>query len=606
MVFASLPRGSGKTSFALKITPAIDPGWTKPPVLEVSQVGYHPDQIKKAILELPKGKTATAPLKIWHINKNGEYVYVKQLPFLRWGDLYQNTYYTCDFTSVKEPGLYFLEYGKQRVGPIAISDTVFRTAWHPTLDIYFPTQMCHVKVKDFLRIWHGACHLDDALQAQVNTTGKDGYRQGPETQTKFSPLEHIPDINRGGWHDAADFDLPAGSIAQTAMWMALAQEQFHTTRDVTSVLKNERLVNLFEPDGRNDLLQQIAYGMEWLLSVVRQTGHVPSGVISHIGPDYGAHGDPAAITDGLVYDPRLKETGQKNCRSGKFDDRWLYTDRNTGGQYQFVQVAALTARLFKDTDKTFSDECLYMAEKIWDYEQSHDPAGFRCGYNPIEDQYHSWEIAAAAEMFLTTGEQKYREKLLSYLPVIKDMPLNIFNKSGFELVRVRDKIDDPQFSRVVLQKTKEMKEDLDKKLAETPFEVPVRLGWGGTWTMLKNAGKLFYFIEAYPDLFSPELVYTTVHYVLGAHPASNHSYVAGVGAKSVRVIYGFNRADLSYQPGGVISGVTLVKPDFVEYRGRAWDYYSTEHVISGSAAYIFDVLATQYLLEKNSGSRIQK
>ena len=598
MVFASLTRGSKERSFSLKITPSIDMHWTKPPILEVSQVGYHPDQTKTAILELQKGKTATGKLKISRINKNAELEHVTDLPFERWGDLYQNTYYTCDFSSIKKQGLYFLEYEKQKVGPIAISDTVFNTAWHATLDTYFPTQMCHIKVKDFLRIWHGACHVDDALQAKPNHNGKDGYRQGPETQTRFKPLEHIPGISWGGWHDAADFDLPSGSIAQVILWMGLAQEEFNTTRDVTTVLKDERLVNLYEPDGNNDLLQQIRFGMEWMLAVTKQTGHVPSGVISHIGPDYGAHGDPASITDEMIYDPSLGKTKHKNCRSGKFDDRWLYTDRNTGGQYQFVQVAAITARLFKNIDKEFSDECLKSAEKIWDYEQSHDPVRFRCGYNPAEDKYHSLEIAAAAEMYITTGDEKYKDKLLSYVPSIKEMPVSVFSRSGFELVRVKDKVNDPRFSDVILQKAKELSKYLSKKVQETPFNAPVRLGWGGTWSMLKNAAKNFYFIRAYPGMFSPELVYTTVNYLLGAHPASNHSYVSGVGAKSATVVYGFNRADHSYQPGGVISGVTLVKPDFVEYRGRAWDYYSTEHVISGSAAYIFDVLAAQYLLKK--------
>ena len=64
------------------------------------------------------------------------------------------------------------------------------------------------------------------------------------------------------------------------------------------------------------------------------------------------------------------------------------------------------------------------------------------------------------------------------------------------------------------------------------------------------------------------------------------------------MVYGFNRWDKSYQPGGVISGVSLIKPDVVEYRGRAWDYYQTEHVIAGSAAYVFDVLAADFLLNK--------
>ena len=358
------------------------------------------------------------------------------------------------------------------------------------------------------------------------------------------------------------------------------------------------MTDIFKPDGENDMLQQIAFGMEWLLSVVKQVGHVPGGVITHIGPDYGSSGDPGGITDGFIYDPKLGATERKDGYSGKFDDRWLYTDRNTGGQYQFVQIAAISSRLFKNINDSLSAECLHFAEQIWEYEQSNGPVNFSSAYNQQENKFHTWEMTAAAELFITTGDQKYRDKLLSFIPIIEAMPVNYFNAAGFNLVRVKDKINDSKFSETLLRKAKEVRIDLQKKLDRTPYNISVHLSWGGNWSLSKTAAKLFYFIEAYPDLFNPEMMYSAVNYILGAHFASNHSFVSGVGSKSATLVYGFNRADKSYQPGGVISGVTLIKPDFVEYRGRAFDWYQTEHVISGSSAYVFDVLATDYLLNK--------
>ena len=458
--------------------------------------------------------------------------------------------------------------------------------------------MCHVKVKDFLRLWHGACHLDDALQAKTAFHGLDGYIQGPETQTRFKPLEHIPNINWGGWHDAADFDLPSGSICETTLWMALAQEKFHTTRDVTSVKRDERLVELFKPDGKIDMLQQIGYGMEWLLSVIDQVGHVPSGVITHIGPDYGTSGDPGSITDGLFYDPKLGPNETKNGYSGKFDDRWIYTDRNTGGQYQFIQVASVVSRVFKGVDDLFSERCMNAARKIWDFEQSNQPVSFTSSYNPQENKYHTWEMTAAAELYHTTGESKYRERLLSMISSIEEMPIELFETFGATLVRIKEKVNDRKFNAVLLNKARELSAQLQSDMKKSPYNVPVQLSWGGNWSAAKNAASIFYFVEAYPELFNPEFIYSTVNYLFGAHFASNHSFVSGVGSKSATVIYGFNRADKSYQPGALISGLTLIKPDFVEYRGRSWDWYQTEHVISGSSAFIFDVLATDYLLNK--------
>jgi len=90
----------------------------------------------------------------------------------------------------------------------------------------------------------------------------------------------------------------------------------------------------------------------------------------------------------------------------------------------------------------------------------------------------------------------------------------------------------------------------------------------------------------------------TVNYVLGVHPGNNESFVSAVGAHSPLIAYGFNRADWSHIPGGVISGASLVKPDFMELKEFPFLWYQTEYVIGGAATYIFDVLAVESLLGK--------
>jgi hypothetical protein len=63
-------------------------------------------------------------------------------------------------------------------------------------------------------------------------------------------------------------------------------------------------------------------------------------------------------------------------------------------------------------------------------------------------------------------------------------------------------------------------------------------------------------------------------------------------------VYGFNRSEWTYIPGGVVSGATFMRPKFIEYRSNPWDWYETEYVIWGSAAYVFDVLAADFLLNQ--------
>ena len=119
--------------------------------------------------------------------------------------------------------------------------------------------------------------------------------------------------------------------------------------------------------------------------------------------------------------------------------------------------------------------------------------------------------------------------------------------------------------------------------------------WGEGWNLQEDALKHYYLHKAFPDLFGKEVVFSTVDFVLGVHPGNNRSYVSGVGTVSPMIAYGFNRADWSHIPGGVISGASLVKPDYMELKDFPFLWYQTEYVLSGAATYIFDVLAAQKL-----------
>jgi hypothetical protein len=88
-----------------------------------------------------------------------------------------------------------------------------------------------------------------------------------------------------------------------------------------------------------------------------------------------------------------------------------------------------------------------------------------------------------------------------------------------------------------------------------------------------------------------------VNFVLGCHPATNTSYVSGVGTNSPLVAYGFNRDDYTYIPGGVISGASFMRPGFMDLKNFPYYFNQTEYVIHGAGSYIFDVLAAQWILE---------
>ena len=90
-----------------------------------------------------------------------------------------------------------------------------------------------------------------------------------------------------------------------------------------------------------------------------------------------------------------------------------------------------------------------------------------------------------------------------------------------------------------------------------------------------------------------------LNYILGCHPASNVSFVSGVGTRSKRVAYGNNRADFTFIAGGVVPGVLVLKPDFPENK-EDWPFLwgENEYVIDICAHYIFLANAANDLLRE--------
>jgi hypothetical protein len=596
IVRSVIPEGVDKGALEWVITPNILPDWRREPSISLSQVGYHPDQVKQAVIELD-GSTSNIDKAILHlIGNDGKIDEIKTgLPSV-WGKFLRYKYAIFDFSEVKEPGIYTVSYGKNASEPFRISKDVYRqNVWQPTLEIFFPVQMCHMRIRDRGRVWHGACHLDDAVQAPVSTIHVDGYQSYATTETNYKPFTTIPGLNRGGWHDAGDNDLAAGSQAQTTLYLALAGEAFGINVDQTTVKQDALFVDLRRPDGIPDLQQQIEHGVINLLSGYRASGHSFVGIIE-TREGRGFLGDVASESDQLLYDSSLKPNEVRGNHSGKPDDRWVFTNKDTSLEYEVITALAAASRLLHGYNDALAEECLKTAIKAWDYEQSHPPVNQPNAYVP--GHHERQEVLATCELLITTREKKYKDRLLSLLPVIKENP----SETGWAAARALKLVDDQNFTNGVKEALQTYKTVLDKSLAETPYGVPWRPRiWGIGWDIQDYAVSQYYLNRSFPDMFGRENVCHVVNYVLGCHPGSSTSFVSGVGAHSIIPAYGFNMHWWSYIPGGMVSGTALIRPDFPELKEPfPYLWQQTEYVMPGAATYIFCVLAADQLLNMPS------
>jgi endoglucanase len=566
--------------------------WLRAPVVLHSQVGYHPQQEKTAVIELDRSDTRSERARLMRVDATGNAERVLQSTPKDWGDYLRYHYQTFDFSGVTQAGIYYIEYRSQRTAAFRIAEDVFRDVWHPTLDIFMPVQMAHVTVDEAYRVWHGASHLDDALQAPVDHEHFDLYAQGPTTDTRYEPGEHIPDLNVGGWYDAGDYDLRTQTQYSVVSNLASVWEIFRPRRDNTSVDYDRKFVDIHVPDGKPDLLQQIEHGTLALLAQYRAVGHAIPGIIVPDISQYTHLGDGLTMTDNLVYNAGMSELETNGFESGRKDDRWAFTSRTSALNFGSIAALAAASRALEGFNNELAEECLRTAISAWEDERKNGPFLFRHG-NTTGGSLASEEMKAALELLATTGERQYADRFLHYIPEIERQ----FGVHASLAARALPYMDDGYRTRI--RKLAEAhRAQLDDLKRQNPFGVLITEGgWAGNGTIIGMAIGNWYLHQAFPDLVEREDVLRGINYIFGTHPGSSISFVSAVGARSKKVAYGMNRADYSFIAGGIVPGVLIIKPDFPENK-EDWPFLwgQNEYVVSVAASYMLLAHAVHTLL----------
>ncbi|MCR5596077.1 MAG: glycoside hydrolase family 9 protein [Lachnospiraceae bacterium] len=559
-----------------KITPNSVPEWRYDPVIQISQVGFHPDQRKYAVIELDarqKGKPLNKS-ELYRLTENGEKKVSDLLPAV-WGNYLRYHYLILDFTDIKTEGLYRVYYGKSRSDLFKISGDIYdRGVWQPVLEYFLPVQMCHMRVNEKYRVWHGLCHKDDARMAKTAFNHFDGYKQGASTLTKYKPGDAIPGLNKGGWHDAGDFDLRVESQAGESYILSLAYEEFHVDYDATTIDQDRQLVEIHEPDGKNDILQQIEHGLLSVLGGYHALGRLYRGIICNSLRQYVLLGDPAAMTDGVPSD----------------DDRWVFTEENPFREYQTAAQIAACARSMRGYNDSLSEDCIKVSSKIYNDCSKYDLTGYENPEMIKTERFH-----AATELYITTKDDKYKKDILNDTTFI----LEHIYTTGWIVARLILAFDDPDFKNSLTASIPSLAERISSECSENPYGIPYHpYIWGAGWGIQAMAKQYYFLHKAFPEIFDRAPLENALNFILGCHPGSNtSSFASGVGTRSATTAYGLNRADWSYIPGGVISGTALIRPDFPELLEFPYLWQQTEYVLGGgSSNYMFMVLAVQNLL----------
>lgn len=574
---------AGKTKNAVEwiLTPSYDISWRYKPVIQVSQIGYHPKQPKFGVIELDKLTESFSYIELHKISADKDEIILSKTNPELWGRFLRYKYLRFDFTTIEEEGIYYLKYGDVISNRFEIKKDIYKNyVWQPTLEYYLPVQMCHMKVDEKYRVWHGLCHMDDALMAPVNHNHFDGYIQGESTLTNFNSGEHVPGLNIGGWHDAGDYDLRVESQGGTIYRLALMYELFKNNIDQTMIDQDQRLVKIHEPDGKPDILQQIEHGVLSIVGAYNSMGRLYRGIICPSLEQYVLLGDGSTMTDNLPFEENLNDP-ILNLPLPK-DDRWVFTENNPRRELQAAQNLAAASRVLKDYNPELSQQCIIIAKKLYLNNLDAEPVV---------------KINTAAELYISTGDESYAETLYDNLETVKK---NLV-RSGFTIGRFVEKSKNADFNEAVKEAVKIEFEKVIEEEKKNPYGVPYEpYIWGAGWGIQAFGMNMLFMHLGFPEIVNLDYTLNSLNFVLGCHPGDNtSSFVSGVGSNSVTVAYGVNRADWSFIPGGSVSGTALIRPDLPELKVWPFFWQQTEYVMGGGATnFMFLAMAADQLLNK--------
>ena len=580
-----LPAGKTGKVVSWTVEPYAVEGWIRKPNIGFCQVGYTPDQPKVSVIELDKNDSPKAVAALMRINEDGTVSKAYEGKIDTWGRYYKYNYVKFDFSSVKEPGIYYIQYDTVKTNNFLIDERVYDKITDATTDVWVPIHMNHMFVNEGYRVWHGEPFKEGYLQAPPSDHF-DLHYQGPTTDTKYKPLELIPGLNVGGFFDAGDFDIETGANINVVENLIRAWELFKPLRDETFVSEEQRYVDLHRPDETPDIMQYIQHGVLNLVAQAEQIGHMASTLSNSVLDNYHHLGDAASITDGLHYDPSLKpyEVSADGKRSGTPDDMWAFTTRNPRLDMRAATMFAAAAHALKGYNDSLAARALTQSKRLM--KEAEELLSQRAESEKNNTRARFGGVAATnLQLYAATQEKGYLDVFKKEIWNELDQNLEFNLQTALDAIPYMDE-DYREKLRPYVEKYAQYIQDFDR---QNPYGVPIGTGnWAGIGPLLSFGTTVCFAHLYYPDIVAKNEVYRAANWLFGCHPYHNYSFVAAVGAARPKaVFYGNNRADFSFIPGNVAPGVLFRKPDhFENFDDWPFLWGQNEGTIAGNTQYI--------------------
>jgi hypothetical protein len=528
--------------------------------IQIDQVGYAPGSRKIAFLGNWLGSAGPLPLDAEEFEvldaETGKPAFAGQARLSAAADPWSgNDVYEADFTALDRPGRYRLRVPGIGVSDaFAISANVYDAPYRAVMRLFYHSRNSTPVTAPWAE--PGYERPKGGVPAGMDATFHRTVAGSPLSRgspTDTSPGARYP-VQRG-WFDAGDYGQYVPNAAP--IWFLAG-----AALDLAPGRFSDGDFNIPESgNGIPDLLDELEWGLDWLLGMQ----------------------DPA---DGGVWF-RLASRSWDEGPPHRIRNPRLLAEKTTHATAAFAAACALHARLIRSYRPERAAQALSAAEAAWDFLQSHPqwPVEGQRYKNPPD--VHAGDYAdasakdnllwAAAELYRTTGEPRYRNAFERTLPRLKIDPTAGVSFKDFALAGLWAYLladgegKDPRWVAEARTNLIAAADWRIRKAKEHPFRAPAHqaiglVGWGSFAVSTRATLPL---LQAYRLTGKTEYLdwaWQSPHPQLGANPESI-CYLTGFGARSPRFpLSKLTRRDVSGQP---LEGIPVLGPHF--HLPALWD-----------------------------------
>ncbi len=521
--------------------------------IQVDQVGYAPGSRKIAFLGNWMGSAGPLALDATGFEvldtETGKTVFAGQVRLSTPADPWSgNDVFEADFTALDRPGRYRLRVpGIGTSDAFAIAGEVYDAPYRAVMRLFYHSRNSTPVTAPWAE--PGYERPKGGVPEGMDATFHPAVAGSPLSRgsaTDTGPAARHP-VQRG-WFDAGDYGQYVPNAAPIWFFAGAAL-------DLAPGRFEDGDLNIPESgNGIPDLLDELEWGMDWLLAMQ----------------------DPS---DGGVWF-RLASRTWDDVPPNRIRSPRLLAEKTTHATAAFAATCALHARAIRAYRPERAARVLAASKAAWDFLQSHSqwPAEGQRYKNPSD--VHAGDYAdasakdnvlwAAAELYRTTGEPRYRDAFEQVLPRLKIDPTAGVSFKDFALAGLWAYLladgdgKDPRWIAEARSKLIAAADWRIRKAQEHPFRAPTHqaiglVGWGSFALSTRATLPLLqaYRLTGKTDYL--DWAWQSPHTQLGANPQSI-CYLTGFGARSPR--FPLSKLTRPDAPGEPLAGIPVLGPHF--------------------------------------------